>query len=229
MSMKLIMENWRKTERRILINENIEMMQKVTDQVKAYMGKAPDKTPRESWKVVDKYWGPWDKKNDALSDAVDDAESPQELKALMKKWQEHVKTMTPMLQKVFAAAKQAGAPLGKDIVSQLYKGMSRNLEQAKLMAQKETDHQGKMDQMKQGMSPEKQAAMDALEGGKGNEKGAEQQQQQQGGEDDFSKRQKELAAQKQQKQQGGEYAKDGKIKACRPGDKFNMFTGEPCP
>ena len=137
--------------------------------------------------------------------------------------------MTPMLQKVFAAAKQAGAPLGKDIVSQLYKGMSRNLEQAKLMAQKQTDHQAKMDQMKQGMSPEKQAAMDALEGGKGNEKGAEQQQQQQqqGGEDDFSKRQKELAAQKQQKQQGGEEQKKGS--GCRPGDNFNMYTGEPCP
>jgi len=217
--MKLIMENWRMTERRILLEESVELMQKVTDQVKAYMDKAPDKTPRESWKVVDKYWGPWDKKNDALSDAVDDAESPQEFKMLRKKWVAHVNTMTPMLQKVFAAAKQAGAPLGKDIVSQLYKGMSRNLEQAKLMAQKQTDHQAKMDQMKQGMSPEKQAAMDALEGGKGNEKGAEQQQQQQ--------KQQGGEQQQQQKQQGGEEWKKGD--GCRPGDKFNMDTGEPCP
>ena len=174
MSMNLIMENWRRTERRILINENIEMMQKVTDQVKAYHDKAPDKTPRESWKIVDKYWGPWDQKNDALADAIDDVESPQQFKAAMKQWKEHVKTMTPMLQQIFVAANQAGAPLGKDIVSKLYQAMDRNLQHAKAMAQKQTDHQAKMgklkgqqDQAKQGMSPAQRAAMDVYEKGSG--------------------------------------------------------------
>ena len=163
MSMNLIMENWRRTERRILINENIEIMQKVTDQVKAYHDKAPDKTPRESWKIVDKYWGPWDQKNDALADAIDDVESPQQFKAIMKQWKEHVKTMTPMLQQIFVAANQAGAPLGKDIVSKLYQAMDRNLQHAKKMAQTAAQQ----DQIKQGMSPAQQAAMDVYEKGSG--------------------------------------------------------------
>ena len=161
--MKLLFESWRKLEHHEIINENIELMQAVADKVKAYHDKAPEQTPKESWKIVDKYWGPWDKKNDALIDAADDVETPQEFRAAIKKWREHVRTMTPMMQQIFIAANQAGAPLGKDIVSGLYQAMDRNLQHAKEMAQKEKTHQGKMDQMKQGMSPEKQAARDAYE------------------------------------------------------------------
>ena len=134
--MKLLFESWRKLERREIINENIELMQAVTDKVKAYHDKAPEQTPKESWKIVDKYWGPWDKKNDALSDALEDAESPQEMRTLMQNWKAHVKTMTPMLQKMFDEAEQVGAQLGKDVIGVLYKAMDKNLQHAKLMGKK---------------------------------------------------------------------------------------------